>query len=153
ISLESRLQYEHRPRLGANERIMTVSVSRGLDDFEGQQYRDLSYQFKLIHSRYHEAFVRAIGFGVGRMMQPTPEYLRRPRLRDIPFDAPIPDAPSTQYRDWEAFWQAGQPKTLQQLYQSNRADFLDPVSFGAIIEPPLKVAGFIAHALHYRATA
>jgi hypothetical protein len=153
VSLEGRLKHERLK--AARVTPISASVSSGLDEFEQQfalgNYRQ--FQLRRIHSYEHEAFIRSFGFGVGRMTPLRAESVRQPPLRDIPFAEESHERTDDPYRGWRAFWTAGKSNAAKSLHIASRNDFLDPDSLGAIIEPPLKVVGFIAHALHYPPTA
>jgi len=84
-------------------------------------------------------------------MQPTAESIRRPELRDIRFDEPATE--SWGDGQWESFWIPGKSDSIYRIYNATRADFLDPEGFGAVIEPQLRVVGFITHALHHAPTS
>jgi hypothetical protein len=43
--------------------------------------------------------------------------------------------------------------TVEDLHKVSRKDFLNPIFWGAVIEPPLKVSGFVEHGFHFPPTA
>ena len=153
VNLESRLRYEKAPRV-ARQRSranMSAAVAVTLTTIESEFDRNTwrRRQLEQLHSREYEHFVRATGFGIGRMMRPIAGRLNRPDLYDIRFNArpPLPEA-VRRWGDWQAYWSAGKSGELEHLHTVSRNDFLDPDSFGAQIESG-KTAGFVEHAFHY----
>lgn len=102
-----------------------------------------------IHSQTYENFVRATGFGVGRMMRPRSKSMRRPPLQDIPFDADPYINEQHDRPDWQAARYAGTSADVEHLHKVSQFDFFDPDSFGVVLEPVEKVVGFVEHAFHY----
>lgn len=153
VSLESRLKYEqrHRPSANAPDLVVSAAVLAELEDFEddldADDYR--GNQLERIHKHQYELFVRAIGFGVARMLRPRPESLRRPPLEDIPFDGKFLAELGTGRKDWRGAWRAGQSNDVEHLHTVSRNDFLDADSFGASVEPIVRVVGFVEHGFHY----
>jgi hypothetical protein len=152
-SLANRLQYEkvHGPDAGASIATLSNQVASRLVEFEEaldwDGYRE--HQFRQIHSREYERFVRASGFGVGRMIRPRPESLRRPPLVDIPFDAEYDAQAYADVDGWRAAVHAGKSSDVKHLHAVSQLDFLDAEGFGAVIEPRNQVVGFVEHAFHH----
>ena len=63
------------------------------------------------------------------------------------------DVQRNEWNNWRAFWNAGKSNTVEHLHRASELDFLDPESFGGLIDAPSKVAGFVEHALHYPPSA
>ena len=153
VSLEPRLQYE-KPQQRITKTSLTNysdSVGTQLNEQDNQNYDATfrHYQLKRLHDEQYEKFVRSIGFGVARMMYgygtPNPPE----PIRNIQFDEAARENFGAPYGEWRTFWQGGRANGVVQLYTATRNDFLDPESFGAVIEPKTKAVGFMQHALHY----
>lgn len=156
VSLENRLAYEHlgRARYAPQNDIYSVSVSNRLDELDSQlsnaNFR--RHQLERIHDYEHELFIRSMGFGVGRMPPVVTGPAELPPLRDIRFDE-APTGDGAPYGGWRAFSWKGRSNSIENVHVVSRNDFFDPDSFGAVLEPKLKIIGFIPHALHYPPTA
>jgi hypothetical protein len=144
-----------RARPTIDEARFANAVSTQLCDFEQKlgvgRYKEL--QFKLIHARHYELFVRSMGFGVARMLQPMPEGPRRPPLRDIRYNEAAADPSQLSNSEWDAPSRVGKASNIGHLHEASRLDFLDPESFGATLEPRRTVVGFIQHAFHFSPAA
>jgi hypothetical protein len=154
VSLAHRLQYEKRPRNFASADIekMASGVAQELASFE-QDLGDRDWRrwsLSRLHDRSYELFVRASGFGVGRMIMGSPndELIARSPLRNIAFNEPAETSNVSWREDWNAAWNAAKIENLPQLHDLSRNDFLDPGGFGFISLPLKAVAGFMEHALH-----
>lgn len=153
VSIASRLQFEQTEQDSATGQPtqMSQAVAERLVELERTlqlgNYR--THMFQQIHSRRYEAFVRASGFGVGRMIRQRPESLRQPPLRDIAFDEACDPEEPTNHRDWRVVFQLAKLSDVEHLHTVSQVDFLDPESFGAIVEPQEQVIGFVEHAFHH----
>lgn len=154
VALDSRLAYERRGSVSSlnmpNLVLSPITASR-LNEMESElgpgNYR--RYQFERLHDHQYELFVRAIGFGVVRMMRPYPETMRRPPLGDIAFDErSMTDAVSSRVV-WSAFVEAERFNDAGHRHNISQADFLDAEGLGALIAPATGVAGFAEHGFHY----
>jgi hypothetical protein len=152
VSLQQRLQYEQHPHAVQNHAAIEIRpvVLTKLTEFENNldqsSYRE--WQFRCIHEHNYEVFARSVGFGIWRMMKPMAESLRRPPLRDIAFDEMPVEEPAGAYRNWRAMQTRNTGRNIEGIHDVSQYDFLDADSFGAVIEPKSKVAGFVEHALH-----
>ena len=154
VPLESRLSYENkvlRPE-EMTQNALAADVATRLSETENnlsrRRYR--TYKFESIHARHYEQFVRAVGFGVGRMMVPMPRRLHRPPLQDIPFDASASPDLQPAYGEWKELFTAGKSNDIQHLHTVSRRDFLDPDAFGALVDPARRsVVGFVEHGFHH----
>ena len=149
--LDERLDYERRrPEANNTPSNLHQEVSTELNDWENHLawsgYREA--QFRKIHDRQYELFVRAIGFGVTRMMRPWPDSLRRPPLGDIAFDAVSTSEDEITRNDWQAFENSGTSTEPEHLHVASRNDFVDPDGFGAVVAPR-QVVGFVQHGFHH----
>lgn len=149
VSLASRLQYE-RPSSSPAGPAISPGVAKELADFEQQCDRGLGRAWELtrIHSREYEHFIRASGFGMSRMREPTLASLRMEPIRDIAFGEQKRRAIKSPTEQWLAAWEDRVVREVPELHSASRNDFLDPNGFGAVMKPFEQVAGFIAHALH-----
>jgi hypothetical protein len=157
VSLERRLQYEKHRTLPMNPRdaIVDDSAMVRLIDWE-QELEMRAYrrdQFKRLHDYHYELFVRSTGFGVGRMPLLGLGRLRRPSLRDIRFDDTAVDKAGVESDIPPDFLPSEKSYTVEDLHKVSRKDFLSPIFWGAVIEPPLKVSGFVEHGFHVPPTA
>jgi hypothetical protein len=150
VSLEHRLQYEvaGRRNFASITPVLSVSVSKRLDGFETNLERHGFRQdeLRLLHERSYEAFVRAQGFGVGRMMRPTLEDVRLPALQDIRFDE-LDAHPSLGINS--AFELAGKSNDIEHIHFASRDDFLDPEWIGVVLANRKQTIGFVEHAFHF----
>ncbi len=153
VSLQERLGYEQRPRREASTavRITTGRVLSELVRFEDSLHTDFfrEARFKRLHDQQSERFVRATGFGVGRMPRPSLALMRRTPLRDIAFDEEPDKNSDSAYNSWRALLRLKKKDSVEHLHMVSRNDFLDPVGFGANIEGIRRVVGFVEHAFHY----
>ncbi len=151
-SLVTHLSYERHNSAKTQAPQLSPVVLTQLSKDE-QELSANRWQLKLIHDHNYELFSRSIGFGVGRMIQPNPDYPRKPPLRDIYFDKT--ELVSTEGPDsyWPKAYEDSDSKEPEQLHIFSRYDFLEPDSFGAIVETKDKVIGFIPHAMHHPPTA
>ncbi|MEM9657837.1 MAG: hypothetical protein AAF961_05695 [Planctomycetota bacterium] len=157
-SLASRLNHEWR-RLagidGSRRPALGQRVRNNLGQFErGRSTHDFGRvdSLRRIHSRQHARFVRAAGFGVGRM-GPRMAYAVRPldleiKLKEIPFDQIASDSASGRSRSQDAHHASGVSDRSEQVHFASRDDFLNPETFGYVVEPVEQVVGFVEHALH-----
>jgi hypothetical protein len=152
VSLASRLAYERR----GVAPLVAPALSAGVESALSQLEKDCDvrnareWQLKRIHAREYEQFIRAAGFGVGRMRQPRLWAMRLAPLRDIAFDEPPAGGEFlAEETGWWGIRNAGLANGAEHLHAVSRADFLDPAGFGASIAPLVKVAGFVEHGLHY----
>jgi hypothetical protein len=114
-----------------------------MDDLAERSYR--RFNLARIHDRAYELFVRANGFGISRMPDPSIERLRLDPLENIPFaDQRRPDADRGVWRS--SYYRGQTAADLPALHESSRFDFLDPDGLGAVLAPLERVAGFVAHA-------
>ncbi len=154
VSLKDRLQYEGKTRASGQltDVVLTTPVANELNLWETEyySYNRRHYQLKQIHDRAYENFVRAQGFGVGRMIRPNLESLRRPPLDNIAFnDLFRRETVEKMSQDWRlSTIGVGESNELPHLHKASRLDFLNPDGFGAALEPRVKVVGFIAHGFH-----
>jgi hypothetical protein len=154
IALAPRLSYERKPDDEHAPVTLAADVNRDLIDDEKNSYDPGMRRHMLvqIHSRQFEHFVRAQGFGVGRMIRPWPEYIRRPPLRDIPFDWPVRGVDDGDYREWADLTPPRNDAGVEFLHTVSRYDFLNPEAFGAKINSDIdadrQFVGFVPHAFH-----
>ncbi len=151
VSLKDRLKYEHpESKLASASITMSSSVAKQLEANERlEDYDWRQRQLQMLHNHEYELFVRAIGFGIGRMAPMNPDSIRRPEIRDIQFDESTPF-----YREpWQNYWRAlifaDKVKDASSAHFLIEGDFLDPDGFGLVMDGVQKVAGFISHAFHY----
>jgi hypothetical protein len=154
-SLVNRLSYERRNRTTTLtlqlSPVVLTKLSRDEQELSAGSYRE--WQFKRIHERNFELFSRSIGFGIGRMMEPDANYLRKPPLRDIRFDEVEVVSSEEPFSYWRKAYEDSNSEEPEQLHVFSRYDFLEPDSFGVMIESKDKVIGLIPHAMHHSPTA
>jgi hypothetical protein len=153
-SLASRLEYERRERAATNKSdpALSQSVTLELVNMENQlDMLDIRHsrisRLRQLHSRQYELFVRANGFGIGRMSPPRLDSLRRPPLNDVPFNIDSfleteSEFDSSDYRSWEI---VGPAYNIEHLHGLSRYEFANPNSWGAVLSPIVQVAGFRPH--------
>ena len=153
VSLVKRLRYETRRHStdGAIGSVTSEAVVAALSATEqtldeNRTWR--THELKLLHNHQYELFVRAMGFGLQRMIPVTPGGLQRPPLHDIGLN----ETAVTRTHDgsyWRTAFSSGNSSTIESLHTVSRLDFLDPDAFGFTIEGPSRITGFIEHGFHY----
>jgi hypothetical protein len=144
VSLKERLQYEMRTFYTRDPvNIANVSVSNSLDAQEERldEFRDERAQFAGIHDERAEKFVRSMGFGVSRMtfFMRAPFIDERTPLRNIQLDEIT--------RDFSKTFKSAAP-VPEDVHINLRDDFIDAAWFGTVVDPSIKVVGFVAHGFH-----
>jgi hypothetical protein len=134
---------------------LPLSAEARLRDIEqeGGDFWGRDEALRLVHASFIEKFVRSPGFGIGRMIRPSPDHIeygdRRAsaRLRFVPSPhlggSPEPNSAATPTSDELSATSFGEP--LSMLHHLARQDFLDPGSFGYFRDRN-HVAGFVPHA-------
>jgi hypothetical protein len=156
VPVTPRLAYEDRGSIApAAALALSAEVVRDLDQRDLNRY-NLAWrdqELARLHNRQYEKFIRAIGFGIGRMASiPSAEQLRRPPLRDIPFNWPLRGADAGPYRDWGDQYSMTERASIDFIHVASRDDFLHPEGFGAEVGADDLRAGFIPHAFHEQPT-
>jgi hypothetical protein len=154
ISLAERLKYEQQselPKENTSTLELAPDVSSRLNELDAvyNRYDYMAFRLRQVHSRQYERFIRANGFGVSRMPRPSVEYLSRPPLRDIPFDAPSTDDAETEHWPSQGYQMADASDQIDGLHDVSRFDFLDNKSLGVTLETVEQVVGFVEHGFHY----
>jgi hypothetical protein len=157
-SLATRLSYEASPpqgipsmrtlRLNANVESSLQASEQIVQDFGQRGYGNRSWELQSLHERTYEHFIRAAGFGVGRMILPSPRRIERPALENIAFDSSPHESNLDYYLRWRDYGNGGANSTPSEVHDTSREDFLHPDGFGWIATPRVRVAGFIPHAFH-----
>jgi hypothetical protein len=156
-SVAPRLAYEKSVRRALVPRVpvtLTSSVESSLRETEQledevrDEYFGRIQSLKALHERRYDDFVRAAGFGVGRMPVPRPGRADRPELTDIAFDGPSQPSDADWYERWHSLYREGRGGTPVDLHLLSRDDFLNPEGFGWIEARLVQVAGFVPHAFH-----
>lgn len=106
---------------------------------------------RLVHADFVERFVESAGFGVGRMIRPTPYQIAygdkrgeiRFRLERGPSLDSSPEAETTSAREAPTL-ATSIANPLAMLHDEARRDFLDPGGFGYFRDLD-HVAGFVPH--------
>jgi hypothetical protein len=146
-SFEHRLHYEQAHNKSANvSATLATAVNERLKT-DAYLYEERSYRssvFQKLHSRSYESFIRAEGFGIGRISSPRREHMESPPLRDIAFRERLPK--DFEGNSWRSDLLHDQSPPLAKLHNISRFDFADPELMGHTIEPRSKIAGFVTHA-------
>lgn len=122
-SLDHRLQALNTPSMKTGFPT-EVKLLEERQDFDN---RHRSRRLEAIHSRYFQRFVKAYGFGVGRMGSRDLADLRLPPLLDQPFSTDEP----TQHRQSSHSYESQSPTPLPDSYhQQAYLNFLTSDSFG-----------------------
>jgi hypothetical protein len=146
VSLADRLAHESVPPTTAPKQTKALNERLQLD--EDRYYDDWgrSRMLRQLHSRSYEKFVRAQGFGIGRMLTPRKETLELPPLESITFQSP-------QVAEWNnisvKFYfnpLSKKASPLEDIYETSRFDFTDDLTLGHTFEPRKRIAGFQPHA-------
>lgn len=157
VSLAPRLAYEKSVQKALVPRLpvtLTSSVESSLRDSEEcedmvrDDYFGRVKSLQALHERSYDDFVRAAGFGIGRMPVPRPGRADRPELVDIAFDGLSQPSDADWYERWHLPYREGRGEALGDLHLLSRDDFLNPEGFGWIDTRLAKVAGFVSHAFH-----
>ncbi len=150
IPLEGRLQYEQREKRSNDVRdaTLSLSLSKRLDMVEidlANEYSLTADKFRRLHDTQYERFVRAAGFGIGRIIPAImPREIYRSELLDVSFDGSDPSPEPDPFQ--HMLHLESQSNDLGYLHDSSVHCFIDPRYWGALIRPPKNVAGFTAHA-------
>jgi hypothetical protein len=157
VSLAPRLAYELRqPTAAATQPPLTLasSVESSLqhseqleDEVRGEYFGRIG-SLKSLHERSYDDFVRAAGFGVGRMPLPRPGRVDRPALADIAFNGRSQPSEAEWLNHWNLPYRDGRGETPGDFHLLSRDDFLNPEGFGWIKSRLVEVAGFVPHAFH-----
>jgi hypothetical protein len=159
VSLAPRLAYELRgPTAAATEPSLTLASavetslqhSEQIEDEVRGEYFGRIGSLQALHERAYDDFVRAAGFGVGRMPLPRPGRVDRPALADIAFNAPSQPSEADGLNCWNLPYREGRGETPGDFHLLSRDDFLNPEGFGWIKTRLDEVAGFVPHAFHAR---
>jgi hypothetical protein len=157
VPLSNRLKYEVRheednPKNVQFTPVVLSNLSAEEKNFDSDSL--IVHQLKSLHDGRSEAFARALGFGVGRMMIfEEPRDIDQPPVQDIPFNATLDENFGTRYGNRRSYWEGNASNRIEQLYDAVQRDFVDPSSLGAVLEPKQAAIGFVPHALHYPPTA
>jgi hypothetical protein len=157
-SLAPRLTYENSPsraddsasppRLDAKVVSSLTAAEKHVHDFGLREYGSRRWELQALHERTYEHFIRAAGFGVGRMILPSPRRIERPALENIAFDSQPHDSGVNYFQRWRPYGNGGSCATPARVHETSRDDFLHPDGFGWIATPRIQVAGFVPHAFH-----
>jgi hypothetical protein len=143
VDLTDRLNYEFRDQM-SNAAKLATNVSADLSTFEGDldltSFRSRSRGLQLIHQKSYLAFVRASGFGVGRVRRPSSMWLEFSPLIDIPFT--LVQATNVIVIAWRN-GDTGDSKDMQYLHDVSRNSFLDLDAFG--VKSAKGRVGFVEH--------
>lgn len=145
-SLEKQLAYEPTPAATAPTLAAAVSEQLETDESGYQGAWDRIHMLRQLHSRSYEHFVRAQGFGFGRMLTPREKTLQMPPIENLAFQSPATD----EYRGYSAKYyfrnKESKASPLMSVYETSRLDFVDSDTLGHIFEPRTRIAGFQPHA-------
>jgi hypothetical protein len=149
VSLTGRLKYERRhiPPNTTYDPTLSAPMLNRLATFETDFVESYyTNQFKHLHDHQYELFVRAAGFGVGRMAVMLPRPIERPQLKDIPFDQRAGKA--SPENNWPSYSRPLPSNDLDYLHASGSFDFLNPRYWGALVQLPMGFVGFAEHGFH-----
>lgn len=152
-SMAERLAYEIRPQ--DSNAAAEPPVNDRLKELEEEvrpgssrkPFRQLL--LKKLHQGTVADFIQAPGFGIGRTLDPTAEFIDLPKADPIPLPAPGHERPNPDAsRVTVAPSQDLDSRDLWDMHREGVTDFVNPAGFGYVVDRE-HVLGFQSH--HFRA--